>query len=39
MYKCRKGEKVKKQDGMSKIIVNYSAKIIKKYNTFIPTLQ
>ena len=34
--KSRDGEKLKKQDGMSMIIVNYSDKIIRK---FIPTLQ
>ena len=33
IFKCKKstnGEKVKKQDGMSMIIVNYSDKIIRK---------
>ena len=32
-------KKVKKQDGMSTIMVNYSDKIIRKKNNFIPTLQ
>ena len=39
MKKGRDGEKVKKQDGMSTIIVNYSDKIIRKLSNFISTLQ
>ena len=30
MYKGRDGEKIRKQDGMSTVILNYSDKIIRK---------
>ena len=42
IFKCKKvgiEKKVKKQDGMSTIIVNYSDKIIRRKTNFIPTLQ